>query len=82
LVARAGHTPREAIEKAVGLLGREHVFGVVLNGVDGLNRIYSGYYSGYYRQSAKSISEGAATQGKMTVLTPDIQTTYSKNGSR
>ncbi len=47
LVARAGKTPREAIEKSLALLGREHVLGVVLNAVDGLNQLYS-KYSKYY----------------------------------
>jgi capsular exopolysaccharide synthesis family protein len=45
LVARAGQTPKDAIEKALGLLGREHIVGVVLNGVEELDRLYSGYYS-------------------------------------
>lgn len=47
LVARAGRTPRQAIEQTVKLLGNEHVLGMLLNGVEGLNRIYSKYY-GYY----------------------------------
>ncbi len=47
LVTRAGKTPREAIEKSLSLLGREHVLGVVLNAVDGLNQLYS-KYSKYY----------------------------------
>jgi hypothetical protein len=25
-------------------LGREHIIGIILNGVEGLNRIYSRYY--------------------------------------
>jgi succinoglycan biosynthesis transport protein ExoP len=44
LVARAGRTPREALEKAITLLGRQQVVGVVLNGVEELDRHYSGYY--------------------------------------
>jgi capsular exopolysaccharide synthesis family protein len=49
LVAREGRTPREAIEKAIAVLGRQRVLGVVLNAVEGLDRMYSGYYgySGY-----------------------------------
>lgn len=47
LVARAGHTPPKAIETAITLLGRAHVIGVALNGVEGLNRVYS-KYAGYY----------------------------------
>jgi capsular exopolysaccharide synthesis family protein len=46
LVVRAGSTPDEAVENAIGLLGKHHVFGVVLNAVDGLERLYSRY--GYY----------------------------------
>ncbi len=53
LVARAGQTPRGAIEKSLSLLGREHVLGVVLNAVEGLNRIYSKYSSYYTSDRAK-----------------------------
>ena len=51
LVAREGRTPREGLEKAIALLGRQRVLGIVLNGVEGLDRLYSGYYgySGYSR---------------------------------
>ncbi len=54
LVARAGKTPRDAIEKSLALIGREHVLGVVLNAVDGLNQIYSKYskYYGSFRENA------------------------------
>jgi len=45
LVARAGHTQSDAIEKAIALLGRERVLGVVLNGVEELKRLNSGYYT-------------------------------------
>lgn len=44
LVAREGRTPREAIEKAIAILGRQRVLGIVLNAVEGLDRLYSGYY--------------------------------------
>ena len=44
LVARAGHTPREAIEESARNLGREHIMGIILNGVEGLDRMYSKYY--------------------------------------
>lgn len=47
LVARAGRTSREAIEESLALIGRKHVVGIVLNGADGLNRLYS-QYAGYY----------------------------------
>jgi len=55
LVARAGVTPREALEESVRHLGRDHVLGVLLNGVEGLNRIYSKYY-GYAKTEARSKS--------------------------
>lgn len=44
LVAREGRTPRELLEKAVALLGRQRVLGIVLNGMEGLDRLYTGYY--------------------------------------
>jgi Mrp family chromosome partitioning ATPase len=44
LVARAQKTPREAIEESVRNIGRDHIAGMVLNDVDGLDRIYSQYY--------------------------------------
>lgn len=51
LVARAGHTPREAIEETARNLGRDHIIGIILNGVAGLNRVYSKYY-GYVKPEA------------------------------
>lgn len=48
LVARAGRTPREAIEESVKNLGRERIVGLILNGIDGMDRAYSKYY-GYVR---------------------------------
>jgi len=53
LVARAGHTPREAIEETLRLLGHEQVLGILLNAVEGLNRLYSKYY-GYYGSNSSS----------------------------
>ena len=44
LVTRAGRTPSEGLERAIALLGREHVLGIVLNGIEELNQLYSGYY--------------------------------------
>ncbi len=48
LVVRAGVTPSEVVEQTVSLIGREHVLGIVLNRVEGLERLYS-KYSKYYR---------------------------------
>jgi len=52
LVARAGETPREAIEEATRNLGRDQIIGIILNGVEGLDRMYSKYY-GYGRSEAR-----------------------------
>ena len=74
LVAREGRTPREGLEKAIALLGRQRVLGIVLNGVEGLDRLYSGYYgySGYSRKNGlKAI--GRAKARKESVARPAIQ---------
>ncbi|MEO8130906.1 MAG: CpsD/CapB family tyrosine-protein kinase [Bryobacteraceae bacterium] len=47
MVVRADYTPREAVEEAMKLLGPKKVLGILFNGVEGLNRLYSKYY-GYY----------------------------------
>lgn len=48
LVVSAGSTPYDLVERAVNQLGREHILGVVLNGVES-NEIDSAYgYAGYY----------------------------------
>ena len=47
LVVRADRTPREAVEEAIKLLGPKRVLGILFNGAEGLNRLYSKYY-GYY----------------------------------
>jgi len=44
LVARAEMTPREAIEDAARTIGRDHILGIVLNDVKGLDHVYSKYY--------------------------------------
>jgi len=56
LVVRAGNTPREAIEEAIQNLGREHILGIVINGIPNLDRTYSSYYgygSSYARRGPK-----------------------------
>ncbi len=50
LVVRAGRTPSQAVDAAVETLGANRVLGVVLNGVEGLERRYS-KYGKYYRYS-------------------------------
>ena len=47
LVARADRTPREAIEESLKLIGQKHVLGIILNGAEGLGRLYSKYYGHY-----------------------------------
>lgn len=60
LVARAGETPREAIEESARNLGRDRIIGIILNGVEGLNKIYSRYY-GYTKSEARSKPAGPKT---------------------
>lgn len=49
LVVRAEQTPREAVEAAVALLGKQQMLGIILNGAEGLDRLYSRYgYNGTY----------------------------------
>jgi capsular exopolysaccharide synthesis family protein len=47
LVIRSGHTPSSAVDEAVTLLGKKNILGMVLNGVEGLERQYSKYYKVY-----------------------------------
>lgn len=70
LVAREGRTPDDAIEKSIALLGRQRVLGVVLNCVEGLERLYSGYYGYTQSQSLKSIKE--AGHGREAPARPKI----------
>jgi capsular exopolysaccharide synthesis family protein len=44
LVVRAGATQQAAIDEAVRILGPDHIIGMVLNAIDGLNRRYDEYY--------------------------------------
>jgi capsular exopolysaccharide synthesis family protein len=44
LVARAGVTPAKAVEDAIALLGRRHIIGLILNGIEKLEHSYSDYY--------------------------------------
>jgi len=69
LVTRARKTPREAIEESTRSLGRDHILGIILNGVEGLDRAYSQYY-GYVQP------EGRARQAKPEVgLSPGLRQT-------
>lgn len=55
LVTRAGRTPRKAVDKALALLGKEHILGVVLNAAEDVNHLYS-KYSGHYRYYSPAAS--------------------------
>ncbi len=50
LVVRAERTPQEEIKEAINRLGAKHVLGIILNGAERLNRLYSQYY-GYYAKT-------------------------------
>jgi protein-tyrosine kinase len=52
LVVRADRTPQASVKEAVTLLGPKRVLGIVLNGAEGLDRLYS-QYSTYYRKKSK-----------------------------
>jgi len=54
MVARAGYTPREAIQEALQLFKPGHVIGMVLNAAEGVNQLYKHYY---YRKDAKAASD-------------------------
>ena len=45
MVVRAGVTPFAAVQKAVDAIGRDRIFGVVLNGVDQVHQ--DGYEASY-----------------------------------
>jgi capsular exopolysaccharide synthesis family protein len=47
LVVRSGRTPSSAVEEAVTLIGKKSILGMVLNGMEGLERRYSKYYKVY-----------------------------------
>jgi polysaccharide biosynthesis transport protein len=49
LVVRAGRTSQDAVEDAIGLLGKQHVLGVILNGVKQLDLVKYGYGDYYGR---------------------------------
>ncbi len=51
LVVRAGLTSEDAVEEAITLLGKQHVLGIVLNGVEQSDMVYHRYGYGYGRYS-------------------------------
>lgn len=51
LVARSGKTQREEVEEAIRQFGPGFVIGMIVNGLEGLNREYSDYYTKYYSEA-------------------------------
>jgi capsular exopolysaccharide synthesis family protein len=47
LVVRADRTPRDAVEAAIGRVGTQNLLGIVLNGSEELDRLYSDYRKSY-----------------------------------
>ena len=66
LVARAGETPREALEESARNLGRDHILGIILNGVNGMDRDYSKYY-GYGKPEPRAKETPAKTFGGLGI---------------
>ena len=60
LVVRAGKTPREAIDETTRNIGREHIMGIMLNGVEDLDQAYSKYY-GYVKPGSQRKPEKPKT---------------------
>jgi capsular exopolysaccharide synthesis family protein len=48
LVVRAGHTPQTAVDESIRQLGRQNIAAIVLNAVEGLDRMYYKYGNKYY----------------------------------
>ncbi|MDQ1470534.1 MAG: protein-tyrosine kinase [Bryobacterales bacterium] len=53
LVIRSGYTTIPAVDKAVAMLGKKNIAGMILNGVEGLEKTYSQYYGVYGGQNLK-----------------------------
>jgi receptor protein-tyrosine kinase len=48
LVVRAGRTSQDAVEEAITLLGKQHVLGIILNGIEQSDLVYQKYGYGDY----------------------------------
>lgn len=55
LVVRAGHTPREAVERTIELLGPKKLAGIILNGVERRNQ--PSYQHGYYQTGGHHLED-------------------------
>lgn len=60
LIVRADRTPREAVEAAIGRVGKQHLLGIVLNGSAEIDRLYSDYSNSY---GSKSHRKGKSRSG-------------------
>jgi len=49
LVVKAGKTPKKEIEKAIDILGRDKILGIVFNGYEEVRKNYYRYYDRYYK---------------------------------
>jgi capsular exopolysaccharide synthesis family protein len=58
LVARAGTTPREAVEETMQVFKPGHVVGMVLNAADAVNQLYQSYY--YRKDPSLPSGQGSA----------------------
>ena len=68
LVAMAGSTPSKAVNDAIALLGRKHILGLILNGIEKLNQPYSSYYE--YHQSGKTAAAETSAKRHGTLTRP------------
>jgi len=48
-VVKAGKTPKKEIEKAIDILGRDKILGIVFNGYEQVRKNYYRYYDRYYK---------------------------------
>ena len=72
LVAREGRTPDDAIEKSIALIGRQRVLAIVLNGVEDLEKRYSGYYGYGYGQGAVSKAINLPSRPQVASVRPKM----------
>jgi protein-tyrosine kinase len=60
LVVRAGRTSQDAVEEAVTLLGKQHVLGIILNGVEQTGLVYHKYGYGKYNGASDTKTRAGA----------------------
>jgi len=56
MVMRAGCTPKSLVDAAIKRVGTQHIVGLVLNGAEEVDRLYSGYHKSY-RTSSKKVKK-------------------------